>query len=223
MKLRRHLIARSCARILCVVSLQILRPLRIKALRQPQRTLILAILLMAAVTLAPGASSPDANALQRKLDHIEANGAIRHPDQTPTVFAESEVNAYLGSGIVDLPAGVESVKLQFGPGTISGSARVDFDKALAGARSSNPLLSLFSGVHAVAVITHAHGSGGQGYVHVDSVSLDGVTVPNFVLELFIEKYLQPKYPQIGLDSRFALPDRIDSAAVAEHQVTLIQK
>ncbi len=33
----------------------------------------------------------------------------------------------------------------------------------------------------------------------------------FVLELFVEKYLKPKYPDIGIDSRFALPARVDSA------------
>jgi hypothetical protein len=60
-------------------------------------------------------------------------------------------------------------------------------------------------------------------VHVDSVSLDGIEVPNFVLELFVEKYLTPRYPQIGMDSRFTLPDRIDSAVVGRHQVTLVQK
>lgn len=162
-------------------------------------------------------------ATQRKLDHIESNGRSSRPDQSPTLFTEDEINKYLASDDIDWPAGVEAVKLQFQPGIISGNARVNFDKALAGARSSNPLLSMFSGVHEVAATTHAHGAGGQGYVHIDSVSLDGIEVPNFVLQLFIEKYLQPKYPQIGIDSRFELPDRIDAANVGQRQLTLIQK
>ena len=60
-------------------------------------------------------------------------------------------------------------------------------------------------------------------VHVDSVSLDGVEIPQFVLELFVEKYLKPKYPNIGIDSRFALPAHVDSATVGLHKVTVIQK
>jgi hypothetical protein len=48
-------------------------------------------------------------------------------------------------------------------------------------------------------------------------------VPRFLLNLFVEKYLQPKYPELGLDSRFSLPDRIDSAVVGPHQLTIIQK
>jgi hypothetical protein len=58
---------------------------------------------------------------------------------------------------------------------------------------------------------------------VDSVSLDGVEVPEFVLQLFVEKYLKPKYPNIGLDSRFALPARVDAATVGLHRVTVTQK
>jgi hypothetical protein len=44
-----------------------------------------------------------------------------------------------------------------------------------------------------------------------------------VLQLFVEKYLQPKYPEIGLDSRFALPERIDTAVVGERRLVLIQR
>ena len=39
----------------------------------------------------------------------------------------------------------------------------------------------------------------------------------------IEKYLHPKYPNIGLDSRFGLPDRIDTARVGTHKLTVTQK
>jgi len=184
------------------------------------------ILLCASLGAANPASSKDNAALarcERKLDHVEANGRSVHPNQTPTVLTEQEVNAYLASDQIELPGGVESVNLQGEPGIVNGTARIDFDKVRAGARSSNPLLEIFSGIHEVVVNTHAHAAGGQGYVHVDSVSLDGIGVPRFVLQLFVEKYLEPKNPQIGLDSRFALPDRIDTATVGQHQITLTQK
>ena len=100
---------------------------------------------------------------------------------------------------------------------------MDFDRVREGVRSSNPLLSIFTGVHDMVVVTHAHGEGGRGYVHADSVSLDNVEVPRFLLELFVEKFLKPKYPDLGLDSEFRLPDRIDRAEVGEHEITLVQK
>jgi hypothetical protein len=185
--------------------------------------IFIAASLLATALPASSRNSPEAAGLARKLGHIEANAKSRHPDQSPTTLTEQEVNAYLASDQIELPAGVESVKLQAEPGIINGTAHVNFDRVREGVHSSNPLLSVFSGVHEVAVFTHARGASGQGNVHVDSVSLDGIEVPNFVLELFVEKYLQPKYPQIGIDSRFTLPDRIDTATVGQHQITLTQK
>jgi len=182
--------------------------------------LIFSVALLAASN--PRKATP-ASSVKQKLAHIEANGRMAHPDQAPTVITEDEANAYLASEEVQLPAGVQSVKLRGQSGTIDGTAQIDFDKVREGTHSSNPLLSVFSGVHEVEVATHAFGKAGRGYVHVDSVSIDGVEVPQFVLQLFVEKYLTPRYPQIGLDSQFKLADRIDSAMVAEHRVTIVQK
>src|SRR6266849_2339488 len=160
---------------------------------------------------------------ERKLQHLESNGAQAHPDPAPTEFTEQEINAYFASGNVGLPTGVQSVVFQEQPEVVVGSSRVDFDQLKAGRNSYNPLLSVFSGIHDVVVAAHAYGSGGQGLVHVDSVSLDGVEIPRFVLQLFVEKYLQPTYPNVGLDSRFELPDKIDRAVVGLHRLTVTQK
>ena len=168
-------------------------------------------------------SSPDLVSADRKIAHLEANGRATRPDSKPTTLTEAEINAYLASDQVQFPAGVQSIRLSGTNGTISGVAKVDFDKVREGTGSSNPLLSIFSGVHDVQAEAHAYGRGGEGYVHVDSVSLDEVEVPQFVLRLFVEKYITSRYPNIGIDSRFNLPDRIDSAAVGQHQVMLVQK
>ena len=160
---------------------------------------------------------------ERKLQHLQSNGAQPRPDPSPTEFSEQEINAYFASGTVELPAGVQSVVFQEQPGIVIGTSQVDFDQLKSGKNSYNPLLSVFSGLHDVVVIAHAYGAKGEGLVHVDSVSLDGVDVPQFVLELFVEKYLKPKYPNIGLDSRFALPARVNSATVGLHRVTVSQQ
>jgi hypothetical protein len=162
-------------------------------------------------------------AMERKLQQVQTNGAAARPDPAPTEFTEQEINAYVAFPKVKLPAGVRSVILQGHPGAVTGNARVDFDQLKAGRSSYNPLLSVFSGVHDVVVEAHAYGSGGEGFVHVDSVSLDGVEIPQFALELFVEKYLHPKYPNVGLDSRFALPDRVDTATVGTRKLTVSQK
>jgi hypothetical protein len=161
--------------------------------------------------------------MERKLEHIENNAAKATPDSTPSVLTEDEVNAYVNSGAVQLPRGVQRVRLEGMPGVITAGLQVDFDQITQGSRSVNPLLALFSGVHQVQVATHAHGQHGVGYVHVDRVAIDDVEVPQLALQFFIDRYIKPKHPEIGIDSRFQMPDRIDSAAVGRHQVSLVQK
>lgn len=167
-------------------------------------------------------SAPVAS-FEKKLQHIQSNAERRPPDSTPTEFSEQEINAYFASGNIDLPAGVQSVALQEQPGIVIGTSRVDFDQLKTGKNSYNPLLSVFSGVHDVVATAHAYGAKREGFVHVDSVSIDGVEVPQFVLELFVQKYLKPKYPNVGIDSRFALPARVDAATIGLHKVTVTQQ
>jgi hypothetical protein len=190
-----------------------------------RRTSTIVLLTVASFACFAKAKTPPSGvaSMEQKLHHIETNAGKTRPDQTPTIFSEKEVNAYIASDNVELPVGVQSVKLVGLPGVITGTAQVDFDRVREGAHSSNPLLSIFSGVHEVVVVARAHGARKTGYVHVDSVSLDGVEVPHLLLELFVEKYLTPKYPQIGIDSQFALPNRIDTATVGLHQLAVTQK
>jgi len=187
------------------------------------------LLLSVAVIMASGHAargqgrSSVPGAVEQKLQHVQQNGALPAPDQTPTTFSQQEINDYVASRAVKLPKGVQSVRFAGEPGVITANARIDFDEVKSGRGSANPLLSVFSGVHDVVVVAHAHGAGHTGYVDIDSVSLDGVDIPRFVLQLFVEKYLQPKYPEVGLSSRFALPYKIDTAVVGHNQLTVTQK
>jgi hypothetical protein len=185
--------------------------------------------LLSQQTAPPAGSSTQAiyaaqaNSCQRKFDHIEQNGAKARPDQTPTVISEGELNAWLSSGKAQLPNGVKKLQVTGGNGVVNGTAYVDFDQITAGRTSGNPLLALFRGTHEVQAKATASGSGGQGQVHIDSVSIDGVGVPRMALEYFVEKYVEPKYPGIGIDSEFKLPHRIDIATIGSHQLTITQK
>lgn len=171
-----------------------------------------------------GADSRDlVDGAEKKFDHIHQNGQKARPDPHPTELTEQEINAYLAAGKVRLPAGVESVSLVGTPGVITGRCRVDFDHVRAGRSNSSPLLKLFSGVHEVVVEAQAAGSNHQGRVQVNSVAIDGIEVPSFVLELFVEKYVTPRYPGVGLDSTFMLPDKIETATVGQHKLTIVQR
>ena len=164
-----------------------------------------------------------ADSMQRKLNHIEQNGKLAHPDQTPTVMTEEEINDYFAAGRVKLPQGVKKVSFQGQSGILITLATIDFDEIRAGQHSSNPLLSIFSGTHNVRVESDAAATGGKARVHIRTVSIDGVDVPRMALEYFINKYLKPKYPNVGIDSEFQLPDKIDIATINYHKLTVTQK
>lgn len=172
---------------------------------------------------AGGSSHRLAQSMQSKLDHIETNAKLAQPDQSPTVLTEDEVNDYLASGRVEIPKGVKKVRLQGQSGKVDAFLTVDFDEIREDQRSANPLLGLFSGTHNVTVETDAAGSGGQGKVHVRTVRIDDMEVPRMALQYFVEKYITPKYPNVGLDSQFQLPARIDTAVVGYHKLTVTQK
>ena len=174
---------------------------------------------------AQGSSSSHrlADSMQAKLNYIEQNGHRARPDQRPTVMTEDEINDYLASGRVELPKGVNKVRLEGRSGQVTAFLKVDFDKIREGQQSSNPLMGLFTGVHDVTVDTNASGSGGEGRVQVNSVSLDGTEIPHMALEFFVDKYITSKYPNVGMDSHFHMPDRIDIASVGYHKLTVTQK
>jgi hypothetical protein len=172
---------------------------------------------------SPSSGHRLAQSMQAKLDHIQENGQRTNPDQTPTVMTEEEVNDYIASGRIVLPQGVKKLRMEGRSGVVTAFLNVDFDEIRAGQSSSNPLLSVFSGRHDVRVEADAAGSGGQGKVHVRDVSIDGFDVPHMALEFFVSKYITPKYPNVGLDSAFKLPDKVDIATVGYHKLTVTQK
>lgn len=170
-----------------------------------------------------GSSHRLAASMEGKLDHIRQNGERSTPDQTPTIMTEEEVNDYIASGRIVLPQGVKKLRLEGRSGVITAFLNVDFDEIRAGQKSSNPMLSVFSGQHDVRVEGDASGSGGEGRVNVHEVSIDGFSVPRMALEYFVSKYITPKYPNLGLDSTFRLSDRVDTATVGYHKLTVTQK
>src|SRR5882724_9895085 len=106
---------------------------------------------------------------------------------------------------------------------LADSMQAKLDHIQAGQNSFNPMLSIFSGQHDVQVEADASGSGREGSVHVRNVVIDGITVPKMALEYFVSKYITPKYPNVGIDSQFQLPNKIDIATVGYHKVTVTQK
>src|SRR3954469_18526579 len=158
-----------------------------------------------------------------RLHHIQQNGLSPTPDTAPTVLPDEEGNAYFTAGRVKLPSSVQQLRYSTTPGTVNAVARIDFDTLTQNSTSSNPLLSLFSGVHDVRVIADASAQSGTATVTAQSVEIDGIAVPRMALEYFVKKYLTSRFPNVGMTSHLKLPSKVDSATVGQAQVTVHQR
>ena len=184
--------------------------------------LVVMVFPAAAQQAKSGTHSKAYTSAEQKFNQVQRH-ASGGKTQT-TTFTADEISAYVNEGGVTLPTGVENVKFTGKSGAVTAVTRVDFDKITAGKSSMNPLMMLFSGQHDVTVNANASGSGGQATVDVQSVEIDGVTVPRTALEFFVSRYIQPKYGNaIGLNNRFAMPAHVDSAVVGDNSLTLTQK
>lgn len=161
--------------------------------------------------------------MQAKIAYLKQNAAKPHPDPKPMDLTESEVNAYFNEGGVKLPKGVSHVRLTSQPGVLDAHAQVDFEAIMQGKGANNPLYNLFSGNHDVHAVAEAGGANGTGSIRVQSVELDGVQLPQWALQFFVQHYVTPKYPNVGITSPFKLPLRIDTAAVETGRVRVVQK
>ncbi len=184
--------------------------------------LLVAIATLAADQQPPAHHSAEYRAMQQKIAYLKQNAAKAHPDPKPSEMTEAEVNAYFNEGGVKLPKGVSHVQLTSKGNVVDGHAQVDFEEIMQGKGKNNPLYGLFSGSHDIHAVAEAGGVNGTGTIKVQSVDLDGLQIPPFALEWFVQHYLTPKYPSVGITSTFKMPLRIDSAAVDTGRVRLIQ-
>jgi hypothetical protein len=182
------------------------------------------------VTLAVSAakfSSPAAAAdsFQQKVEHIQANAEQPEPDPRATNFSQEEINAYFAERrLPKMPEGVKSVRFELAPDNVTAYTTVDFDELRRERRSNNPLLALFTGQHDVVVLARTQATApGRIRVIVENVEIDGLSVPKMAVELFIDRFVRPKYPNVGLDNEYNLPARISTAQIKPELGVIVQK
>ena len=188
-----------------------------------RQLLLLVFLPLLALCEGQGHGTADFRSMEQKIAYLKANAAKAHPDPKPVEITESEANAFLNEGGVRLPAGVSNVRLVAHPGQIDAHALVDFDVVMQHRGANNPLAGMFTGRHDVHAVSDARGDYGDGVIHIQSVDLDGVEIPQWALEWFVGRYVTPRYPNLGITSTFKLPLRIDSAEIETGKVRLEQR
>ena len=169
-------------------------------------------------TVTPAASESAARKLHQIREAHQTGGSFG-----TVQISEQEANSYLAYDLAyAIPAGVSDVSLQFHPGRVSGTTRVDFDRLKEGLQTPpHPIADYFlRGVHTVGVEGSAWGADGTGEFRIERVLLDGVELPQIVIDFMIEQYVRPSYPNAAINRAFPLPFSMDSFRAGTGYVAL---
>lgn len=197
----------------------------------PRKSAISAFLIILALAILPAAAKrlfkddkAAADSFQKKVEFIKTNAAAQPPSHKPTSFSQEEINAYFSERRLKMPDGVQKVTFDLQPDQVTAMTRVDFEQLRKSRPSMNPLLSIFDGVHDCQVVAHTEATGpGMVRVRVDSVVIDGMNVPRMALQMFVNHYVKPKYPNVDLDAEYKLPTRIETATIKTQEGVIVQR
>ncbi len=163
---------------------------------------------------APGAAvSPEAaRSLQAKIRLLSAPPPGKPASVQPIVVTEVETNSYLkydGRGF--LPPGVNDPEIHITPERIYGTADVDFGQLNQASKTDDwgakGLAMAFPGKQRVSATGSLNTSGSQGKVTIQDVRVGSFAVPDALVSLLLESYVQKRY-KIDLSKPLPLPDHV---------------
>jgi hypothetical protein len=190
---------------------------------------------VACVTLAAGvfaAAEPvtrrDAARLQAKLDKITKNASAGRAVAGRTAITEAELNSYLRFELGDrIPPGVKDPWVSIlDENRVSGRAVVDLSQ-VAESKKSGAVLdpwNLVGGTLPLEVDGVLRTKNGIGTFGVQSVSISGIPVPNWMLQEIVSYYSKSSAtPQgVSIDKPFELPAGIREIQLARGQAIVVQ-
>jgi hypothetical protein len=156
---------------------------------------------------------------KRKALLIETDKA---PPQGSVAFTLAEVNAYAAEEArQEVPEGLRSPKITLGEGTARGTALIDFAKVQsARGEPPNMLLGwLLRGERPVSVDVAIQSGNGAARIDVQSVTVGSATISGRALEMLIEYYVLPRFPDAAIGRPFELRHNIKQATVTPSGVT----
>ena len=155
---------------------------------------------------SPTEISPKAaKVLQQKIDDIKVADANPNRQDGPKrleVF-EAELESYLLYSLKDdIPAQVDSADVQIGPDVVALDTQITF---ASNATGNTVVDALMGGTHNLFVKGQFIGHQGRGKFDLREVRVDGIPVPNVLIQALIKKYVNPKYPEVDLNQPFDMP------------------
>jgi hypothetical protein len=166
-------------------------------------------------------SEKAAQSLQTKIDAIKK--AADTPNQKHgskrVQLSEGELESYVFYSLKDdIPAHLDSIDVQLGEDTVGCDTQITFNSNATG----NPLLdTLVGGTHNLSVRGKLIAREGRGKFNLQEVQVDGIPVPNVLIQALIKRYVKPKYPEVDLNEPFDLPWDIQEMKLEPGKATVI--
>ena len=153
-------------------------------------------------------------ALLIEADRVPAFGSVS--------FTPGELNEYAAvEAKKEVPEGLRSPKLVLGAGTVRGTAWIDFAKAQT-SRGNPPgllLAWLLRGERLVTVDVNVQSGNGTARMDVASVTVGSATLSGRALEMVIDYYVMPRFPDAAIGRPFQLRHNVKKVAVTPAGIT----
>jgi hypothetical protein len=166
-------------------------------------------------------SAKSAEELQAKIDAVrnKDSGAEPAAESNTLELSDTELESYVLFAMrEEIPAQVDLIDVQLDEGSISSETQLTFSSS----NSGNPIAdSLFGGTHNLFVKGALAGESGRGKFELLEVRVDGIPVPNILVETLFGQYVTPKYPDADLREPFDLPWGIESLTISGGKVTIV--
>ncbi len=172
-------------------------------------------------SVSAGAQNAERSAasLQSKINTIKkADADKKRHEQSRLEITEAELESYVMVYLrKDIPVQIESIRAQLTPGVIAADTRLTIP---AGSTGNVLVDALVSGTHNIFVSGKMTAAKGEGKFDLQSVSVDGIPVPNILIDTLIRKYAKPKYPDVDLKEPFDLPWGIEAIDIGQGKATV---
>jgi len=166
-------------------------------------------------------SQKSAQSLQSKIDAIKKAADVPgHKRGSSRVeLSEDELESYvLYSLKADIPAQIDSIDVQLVPDVISSGTQITFTSNATG----NAVVdALVGGTHNLFLKGKLVGHEGRGKFDLQEIQVDGIPVPNVLIQALIKRYVKPKYPEVDLNEPFDLPWEIQEIKLEQGKATVI--
>lgn len=184
------------------------------------RTAILGCL---ASIAALAAGDPLAARCRSKIDEIESGRARAN---AVYIFSAAEINAYAREELPTVvPDGLRSPSIELRPGTVIGSALLDFLQMqhAKGIKANWLIEKLIEGERPTKVVIETQSKDGRAVVYLRRLEISGIAANSTVLDFLIRNFFRPLYPNAHINEWFEMGYNIDHVDVGTGKVVVFIK